>query len=710
MEIKTPIIFTNRCYEIKIRVQGKHYCPLQIHITHKKKEVSMKVSLNGKEPGRRSAPLLASAVILPLSAVMAGAPNTALADQTAPEKETMTVMEEIVVTATKTPHTLEDVPVETLVVSRDDIEQSNAQNVMDVLKTIPGIQTAVHDDIFGTYTWRASLRGLNFNDGYGLILVDGQRVMGCGQSGGMGEYGIGLNQIPVEMIERIEVVKGPGSALYGSDAIAGVINIITRKSPDKPTGKAGVSYGWYKVKEKVKNGVVQKPSDDGENRNLSQAYVSFGDRPLEKLGYLIHYDYESADDIREDPIQSDRHSLMAKLDLAASDNLDLFLKGEGSAYEKTDNREEDSYRLSAGLDWRQDDDHVLAVKGYTYTWDFVHGYPGYNYGYKHGDIGFDQAEVQYTWYAGDWNTLVAGGEVQEQSIDYSIENSDGSLINVQENVTTYSLYGQDEITLFDDLTLVAGLRYDDHSTFGSRVNPKLSLMYSLSEDTVFRASAGQAFKSPTIRQLYYSSPYLHGSYYAQSNPELDPETATGYSASLEQWFLGRSLMLNLGLFRNEVDDMVIREDTGTLYNGLPLLVYRNVEEAVTHGVELLARLERRDFSLTATYTYTDSENKDTGKELTYVPHHSFSLVPAYEWSQWNLGISSTLAYTGKQYTDADNTARIDAHTVVDAKIYKELSSKARISLEVDNIFDSDKGDEGNFRAGRTLLAKLDVFF
>lgn len=640
--------------------------------------------------------------------LLAAAGTTAIADGDSQGK--VMALKDVVVTATRTPHTLKDVPVETVVVTRQDIERSNAQNVMDVLKTIPGIQTAVHDDVFGTYSWRAKLQGLSLNDGYGLILIDGQRVMGCGQSGGMGEYGIGLNQIPVEMIEKIEVVKGPGSALYGSDAVAGVINIITRKIPEKPTGLAGASYGWYKVKEMVKNGVILKPSDDGKSRNMSQGYVTFGDRPLDKLGYLINYSYESADDIREDPIQSDRHSLMTKMDLAASDDLDLFIKGEASDYEKTDNRDEKSYRLLAGLDWRAGDNHDLTVKGFTYNWDFVHGYPGYSYGYKHGDIDFDQAEIQYTWFAGHRNTIVAGSEVQQQGIDYTIENDDNSIIDVQEDVTTYSFYGQDEITVLDDLTLVAGLRYDDHSTFGDKINPKLSLMYRVTEDTVFRGSVGRAFKSPTIRQLYYNAPYRHGDYYVQSNPNLDAETAVGYSAGLEQWLFDQTLMMNLGLFRNEVDQMVVRDDTGLLYNGLPLQTYQNVEEAVTQGIELLGRFNYADFSLTCSYTYTDSENKEIGKDLTYVPRNSFSMVPAYEWKQYGLGISGTLTYTGKQYKDTDNTSQIDANTVVDAKIFKDLGGKARLSFEADNIFDSDKGDEGNFRAGRILLAKLDIFF
>ncbi|MFV9646318.1 MAG: TonB-dependent receptor plug domain-containing protein, partial [Desulfobacterales bacterium] len=315
-----------------------------------------------------------------------------------PREKEITTLGDIVVTATKTPHTLKDVPVETIVITREDIEKTNAQNAIDILKNIPGIDASVHDDVFGTYTWQAKMRGLSFNNGYGLILVDGQRVMGCGQSGGMGEYGSGLNQIPVDMIEKIEVVKGPSSALYGSDAMAGVINIITRKSPKKATGSAGVSYGWYKVKEKGET----KPSDDGHSRNISKNYVSYGDKISDRFGYLLHYNYDSAEDIGQDPVKSNRHSFMGKLDGELSESIDLYLKYEVSDYEKADSREEESYRVSAGINFRPTDDHFFSLKGYTYTWDFTHGYPGYSYGYKYGDVGYDQIEIQYTWYSSVW--------------------------------------------------------------------------------------------------------------------------------------------------------------------------------------------------------------------------------------------------------------------------------------------------------------------
>ena len=626
----------------------------------------------------------------------------------AKSSENATHFDEMVVTATKTPHTLKDVPVETLVITEEDIQKTNAKNILGVLKEIPGLNIANHDDIFGTYSWRSTLQGLPFNSGYGLILIDGQRAMGCGQSGGMGEYGIGLNQLPVNMIDRIEVVKGPGSAIYGSDAITGVINIITKRISDKATGWAGAAYGWYDVKRETSARIEE--TADGE-RILNQYNVGYSDRISDDVGYLLAYNYEAAEDIKADPLFSHRHAFLGKMDAQATDNVKLFSKLELSDYEKMDNREEDSYRISLGTDWQVADQHLLALKGYTYNWDFVHGTHGSPYGYKNGYISYNQAELQYTWHMADSNTLTGGGEFQKQRIDYSIENDDGSLITTDEDIDTKSFFLQDELTLWDKVTLVGGARYDDHSVFGDEINPKFSAMIRLAEATTFRGSIGRSFKSPTIRQLYYDAPYRHGSYYAQSNRDLKPEKALGYTAGVEQRLFNDRMMLNLGFFRHEVEDMVVRVDTGTLHNGLPLMSYENVENAWTQGIEFMCRARLAGaLEVAMAYTYTQTENEETGKELTYVPDHSFSLRPSYEFEDLRLGISAGIAHTGRQFTNGDNTEQIDAHTIVDGKIYKYLSSKCKLSFEADDIFDSGKSSEDRYFAGRTFTLKLDLEF
>jgi outer membrane receptor for ferrienterochelin and colicins len=647
-----------------------------------------------------------------IALILAGLSETVPVYAQAPE-DRVNRLDEMVVTGTRTSHTLKDVPVETVVVTREDIERTNAQTVTDAIRHIPGMSAAGADDLFGAGSSTARLHGLSFNNGYGLILIDGQRIHGSGQSGAHGEYAVGLNQIPVSMIERVEVVKGPSSVLYGSDAMVGVINIITRKSPKKETGGAGATYGWYKVKERVRDGKTSKPSDDGELRNLSESYVNYGGRISDRTGYLINYAYESAENNGADPTEEKRNSGMVKIDSRLSDSVDGWLKGELSDYirDGASPSTEDSYRVSAALTWQPSDSHLLQLKGYHYV-DFFSAESSASQ--RYGNIGFDQMELQHTWKLTANQLVTTGAEFQRQTIDYLMDNNDGTNVSrttVKEDVDTWSVFFQDEMNLYGDFTMVPGIRYDHHSTFDESINPKFSLMYRVFGATTLRASVGRSFKSPTIRQLYYDVPFYHSPFYIRSNPDLAPETSIGYSVSVEQWLFNNNIILNLGFFRNDIDDMVVTENTGEMYYGQELRIYRNVEKAMTQGIEFSARMQfGRYFLVSAAYAYTDSENKDTGEGLTYIPEHEVSLAPTFEYEPFGLGIGANMAWFSRQYTRSDHSAWIDEHGVVDAKVYKKLGRSAKLTLEADNVFDSDKGDERNYRTGQVFIVKLDIDF
>lgn len=638
---------------------------------------------------------------------MCGVPWVPAADKETPVDR----LDEVVVTGTRTPHTLKEVPVETVLITRAEIEKSNAQTVTDILKTVPGLNTSGVDDVFGTASSRVRLQGLSFNDGYGLILIDGQRIHGSGQSGAHGEYAVGLNQIPVSMIERVEVVKGPGSVLYGSDAMAGVINVITRKAPKEVAAGASASYGWYEVKEQVVSGKVTKPSDDGHSRNISEYSMYFGDRPHEKVGYLASYAYEKGQAIGIDPIDSERHSAMTKADFTLTEDLGVWLKGEASAFERegASPATEDSYRLAAGTTWKGGDKHVVEIKGYHYIDDFTASSSTSN---RSGQIAYSQGEGQYTLHLGKSQAITVGSEFQRQGIDYRMTNKSVGLTtrtNVVEDVDTFSLFAQDEMTFFDALTVVPGIRYDDHSTYGDSFNPKLGLMYRLLQSTTLRGAIGKAFKSPTIRQLYYDVPYYHSPFWVESNPDLEPEKSVGYSLGVEQWLLQDRVALSVGVYRNDIEDMVVSETSGRTFNGQELRIYRNVNEAMTQGVDVSLRMLLGDsLTVAASYTYTDSENKEDGLELTYTPKHTVRVAPSYEYKPLGVGLSSAISYNSEQYSDAANLLPVDDHIVVDANIYKRLGSKGKLTFQADNIFDSDKGDERNFREGQTFLVRLDI--
>lgn len=181
--------------------------------------------------------------------------------------------------------------------------------------------------------------------------------------------------------------------------------------------------------------------------------------------------------------------------------------------------------------------------------------------------------------------------------------------------------------------------------------------------------------------------------------------------SIEQSLLDDKLIAGLAYFRNDVDNMVVTDRTGQTYEGADLYIYENIDKAMTQGIEVTAQYYLNDnCSVLFGYTYTDSEDESTGNDLTYTPDHSFSITPAYEYIPWGLGVSGIVEYNSDQYTDSDNTRVQKAHVVVDGKVFKRVGKVSKLTLEVDNIFDSDKGDDRYQRTGRTITLCLDMSF
>jgi len=619
-------------------------------------------------------------------------------------------LEKVVITGTKTPHRLKDTPVKTNLISKEDIDRSNANTVMEVLNDIPGIYTGMHNDVFGSSTWQAQMRGLNINKGYGLVLIDGQRVMGAGQSGGMGVYGIGLNQLPTNMIKRIEVVKGPGSALYGSDAMAGVINIITKDVPKKPTAEAGAQHGWYDVRT--------KSGKDLYTGKSSQMYFSYGDTFHNRFGTLFHFSKEQSegvDNVREDNM---RNYGLGKLHADLSKHINVELRGSVSKFEEQpedepEDADEESYRISGEVNVKPNRDNRISLSGYTYNWNFDHHYPGSGHGHRHGEIAYNQGELQYTTSSLDKNALTIGGIFREQKMDFIFENRDTSRVPIDETVKNAALYLQDEISLFQNFTLVPGVRYDNHSEFGGQTNPKINLMYDFSKDTKIRISIGRIYKSPTTRQLYFSRE--HGSWYSNCNPDLNPEKGWGYDLNIEKYFAENNLLLNLGIFRNDIEDKVVRFSTGENYQDTDLEIrsYKNIQEVYVQGLEMNIRVRPTDgLFCDLAYTYTDSENEQYNNDLPYTPNHTASLSPAYQIEKYGIGLNSRISYVGKQYTDLENSHEIDSYISVNGEISKKLSQMCKFSFEADNIFDSDKAteDPNDEMVGRSYTVKLEGKF
>ena len=582
-------------------------------------------------------------------------------------------VDDIVVTATKTETSLSDVSQDVNIISSEDIAQSNAQTVGDVLKYIPGLNLGMSDDVPGSSTWRATLRGLSIDSGYALFLVDGQRVKGRG----MGEYGNGLNQIPVEMIERIEVVKGPSSVLYGSDAVAGVINIITKPVAKQETISAFTNYA---SRETSREGFTYANTFGNVGLRTSAT--------MERANIAL---YESR--FLNNRLSYNTGVNAYRMDINVNDI------NAGANVERRVSLAPEAVIQFANAS-------KLSVKAYWYNWDFTQNS-------RYGNIYWDQAEVQYTNLISTNHSLIGGAEFLRQGLDYNfkgiVDNGVQQWPHLDKDVDNISLYAQDEWAAIKKVRLTIGARFDNHSEYGGVLSPRISGLYDITDTARLRASVGRSFKSPTIRQIYYPGLFKHSSTnYTLANPDLKPEYSTGYTLSFEKT-LGTLFWASILAYRNDLTDMVKSYDTGQTQAGIMITSYENVAEAYTQGLEGELRFQLiKGLSGNLTAAWTDARNKDTDNKLTNIPEHTEGLQLSYFNTELGAGIDWGLIYYGGFYTNETNTSKNDGYFMAEAKIRKNISSRVSLSVECDNLFDSDYGVESTTRLPRTYSVRLNL--
>ncbi len=565
--------------------------------------------------------------------------------QAGPDKA---VLDKIVVSATKTPHTLGDVPVAAEVITREELLEKNVRTVQEALEKTTGLAVEMNSGSYGD-KGHVSIYGLESR--HTLVLVDGQRILGGHQNA------VDLQQISIEMIERIEILKGPASALYGSDAVGGVINIITRGAPDKPEFFGSLAMGTR-----------------GTTIGTASAGAGSG-----KIGGRVNYTYRESDGVDKELDPFHEHILQGTLSFDLSDKTDFDLKPYYSynVMQKAD-RYQERYGLNALFKWQPDE--YSTVRGRGSLFDYHHWTEDRDTDYVLNDY---ELEVGYSRLLFEKHLVSTGYEFRQEERD-----DESKSLAVDQNL--HSFYLQDEID-FSPVVLVLGARFDTHERWGEEINPKASLMYKASDDLTFRASVGTAFKAPSLLKLY--GDWMMGPYLVHANPDLKPEKSLGYQAGAEYAF-SKDVTARVSLFRNELEDLI---DTRIVRMGpRPWdMYYENVEEAMTQGVEvnLDARLHD-NISARAGYTLLDTENKLTGKELVHRPDHKFFAGVDFRIPEADLRLHIESAYTGERWDDDDNTIKLDNFWLWSASAAKELGEHTEVFVKVDNIFgEKDIEDE-----------------
>lgn len=551
-------------------------------------------------------------------------------------------LDDMVVTATRTESKMVDVPVNATVISAEKIADRHYLDVADALKDVPG--ATVIDSGEGADEKKIILNG----DERVLVLVNGRRVNF--DVGTMSRASYDLNQIPdVSLIERIEVVKGYGGALYGSDAVGGVVNIITKKM-DHSYGKVSMGFGSQQARD-AKAMYTIKEGKTGVMVAASKY----------KQGYYKYKDVADNSTKRwpgDTKFENEKVSLKLAQELTETSNLEFgydFSKYSGiSQYSVTSPGpsliDKKTNNIYMKYDWLMND----TDQGYLQVYRNKYEYD--NFGKIDEKVtGFEAQQAIST---AENNKLVVGASYRSSHVN-AVTGSYNDKINNK------ALFVSDQWAFAPRWTLDAGVRYDKHSTAGSKTTWSAGLNKKFDENSHAYFNWGQVFKAPTLDDLYYYSYYYDDrnkyTYESYGNPNLKPEKG-------DTWTIGYGTKIadktsvNISYFQSKLEDAIDWDTTNS--DNASVSIVRNVDKQKKNGMELSVAHELNDnWDLEASYTYIRVKNNEHGsgyvRDANYIPN-MYRFGVRYHDDLWNADLflrggsgADKSAYVDSKYMTLD---------------------------------------------------------
>ncbi len=569
------------------------------------------------------------------AAAAQAADATDAAEQVASDKTLGTV----VVTAAGFEQEVTQAPASITVIPREKLEQGAYSNLHDALRDVPGVIMTPSDNNSNDI----SLRGMGAN--YTLILVDGKR-MSTRETQTNGSTGTDQSWVPpLEAIERIEVVRGPMSSLYGSDAMGGVVNIITRK----------VAKQWHGSLRA--DATLQERSESG-NAYQSNFYLS-GPIKEEMLGISLYGNYSKRDEDRiyQGYNDSDTKALNARIALTPNKDHDIIaelgsarqhfistpgktLLETGALSDRKFERENYSLQHKGRWGWASSDTYVQHEKTRNISREMT--------------IKNTVANSSWVIPVGESHIVSTGLYYNQQDLTDTTTNTLPGSNRTTADRTQYAWFAEDEWRLREDFALTSGLRFDHDSKGGSQWSPRLYGVWNLNPRWTVKGGVSTGFRAPSLRQTLgdWGQASRGGNIYG--NPDLKPEK----SLSKEVGVLyndGAGLSAGLTVFDNDFRDKITRiacPECGPLNSsGNTPTTNINIDKAVTRGIEATLTMPlARSLDLNSSYTFTRSEQKSgefAGQPLSQLPRHMLNVAldwkPSDRWNGW-----TKLSYRGKE--------------------------------------------------------------
>lgn len=567
----------------------------------------------------------------------------------------------MVVTASPFKDQVQDLIAPVEVITKQDITAIQASSLSDVLRCLPGIQ--VSNSGGAGQNQSVFIRGRATKNV--LVLINGVRI-GSATTGAAN-----LAALPLSGVQRIEVLQGPEAAVYGSDAVAGVINIITTSGVDGESSvKAGIgSYGRYDLSANTAS-----TSDD------QRAWLNMSATHQEERGYNIQPTSSNPQDADDDGFNT--QYLTIDTGIKKTDHLTLKANGyyqrQHQAYDDSfpdfngdytgaDNAKSDMYAV--GLIGQYEKGALTSTTTLSSNQDSAKSY-GPN----------DPAsKISTNRYSVSWRNLyrkstqlsLLGGtewyqdQVESTSTQYTQDSRDNAAIYTGAKFTEGKVSSE------------ANIRFDDNSAYGNFTTYQLASGYWLSAITRVTASYGTSFKAPTFNDLYWPA----GDGYT-GNPNLSPEKTNGGEVAVESKL--SEVKVRLSAYQSHVQDMITYSQ-GTMVN---------IGKASIKGYEFSGEFNTGPIFNQVSYTYLDAIDNTTGNELARRAKNSAKWNASYLIDSWRFEMS--YLYQGKRYDDAGNLTVLDPYSLVDFAATYYVSSNLSLSGKVGNVFNTNYETESGY--------------
>lgn len=574
----------------------------------------------------------------------------------------------IVVTATREEKPLSEIGQSVTVIDREEIETRQAVAVADLLRNVPGVNFTRNGGI-GTTT-NVNIRGAESD--HTVALIDGVKLNDPSAPGG----GFSFADLLTGNIDRIEVVRGSQSVLWGSQAIGGVVNMITREPAEDIAVNAHAEYGYRDTAQAVGNisgkfGPVAASVGAGYFRTDGISTFSEDRGGAEKDGYR-------------------NFSANGKVAVSLSDAISLDLRGWYSdakngfdaVFIPADSREYGTTKEFvgySGLNVTLFGGRLRNRFAFAYTNVKRDNFDPDGFLFQTFDAKGENERFEYQGVLDISGAAYATFGAETETSRFATSSYGGPVGRARAQID--SVYGQLSVTPVAGFTTTGGLRYDHHDSFGGETTLAANAVYSPNAGaTTLRASYGEGFKAPSLFQLM--SEY--------GNDLLRPETSKGWDAGITQRLLGGAIEVGATWFqrntRNLIDFISCPVQTG-ICEDRPFGTYDNVRRARAKGLELsmyLKPVEALDVS--ANYTWLDTENRDTGLDLPRRPRRSVNTSIDYRWP-FGLSTGATITHVGDSFDNASNSRRLESYVLVDVRASLPLAKGIDLYGRIENLFD-----------------------